>query len=63
MCTCESFQGTAGEWRNAFFLAAGLSFFGNIIFVIFAKGEVQPWAKREEQDEDMSEKTKLRLIH
>lgn len=30
-------------WRICFFVAAGVFFFGNLIFVIFGKGSIQPW--------------------
>ncbi|XP_049947632.1 putative inorganic phosphate cotransporter [Schistocerca serialis cubense] len=31
------------EWRTIFLIAAGFYFIGNLIFIIFGKGEVQPW--------------------
>ncbi|XP_064611528.1 sialin-like [Liolophura sinensis] len=36
---------TQGEWQKVFFLCAGFAFFGAIIFGIFARGEVQHWAR------------------
>ncbi|XP_037035937.1 putative inorganic phosphate cotransporter isoform X2 [Bradysia coprophila] len=30
-------------WRICFFVAAGVFFFGNLIFIIFGKGSIQPW--------------------
>ncbi|XP_047109481.1 putative inorganic phosphate cotransporter [Schistocerca piceifrons] len=36
-------ENTIQEWRIVFLTAAGMLFVGNLIFVIFAKGEVQPW--------------------
>lgn len=30
-------------WRNVFFIAAGFYLIGNLIFVIFAQAEIQPW--------------------
>ncbi|XP_059610774.1 putative inorganic phosphate cotransporter [Phlebotomus argentipes] len=33
----------AYEWRIVFFVAAGLKFVGNTLFIIFAKGDIQPW--------------------
>ncbi|XP_046981812.1 sialin-like [Schistocerca americana] len=39
-------ENTIQEWRIVFLTAAGMLFVGNLIFVIFAKGEVQPWNDR-----------------
>ncbi|XP_049947673.1 vesicular glutamate transporter 2-like [Schistocerca serialis cubense] len=36
-------ENTIQEWGTVFLSAAGVYFVGNLIFVIFAKGEVQPW--------------------
>ncbi|XP_046982453.1 vesicular glutamate transporter 1-like [Schistocerca americana] len=36
-------ENTIQEWRIVFLTAAGVFFVGNLIFVIFADGEVQPW--------------------
>ena len=38
-------KGTRHEWQIFFFISAGLFSFGGIIFAIFARGEVQEWAK------------------
>lgn len=31
------------EWRIVFFVAAGLKFAGNTVFIIFGSGNIQPW--------------------
>lgn len=31
------------EWKIIFFIAAGAYFTGNLIFVLFGRGDVQPW--------------------
>ncbi|XP_046981779.1 putative inorganic phosphate cotransporter [Schistocerca americana] len=36
-------ENTLGEWRIVFLTAAGFFFVGNLIFILFASGEVQPW--------------------
>ncbi|XP_046991858.1 sialin-like [Schistocerca americana] len=36
-------ENTIQEWRIVFLTAAGVFFVGNLIFVIFGDGEVQPW--------------------
>uniref|UniRef100_A0A1L8DEB4 Putative inorganic phosphate cotransporter n=1 Tax=Nyssomyia neivai TaxID=330878 RepID=A0A1L8DEB4_9DIPT len=33
----------AYEWQIVFFVAAGLKFVGNTVYIIFAKGDIQPW--------------------
>ena len=35
-----------------FFLAGGLTLLGEIVFVIFGSGEVQPWAMVDDNDDD-----------
>lgn len=32
-----------GQWRIVFFIAAGIYFLGNTLFVIFGKTDIQPW--------------------
>lgn len=42
---------TAGQWRIFFFITAGISTFGALMFIIFGSGEEQSWAKvKGEQD-------------
>ncbi|XP_018333995.1 putative inorganic phosphate cotransporter isoform X2 [Agrilus planipennis] len=31
------------QWAKVFYIAGGLFFFGNIVFVVFGSGEKQPW--------------------
>jgi ACS family sodium-dependent inorganic phosphate cotransporter-like MFS transporter 5 len=37
-------NGTREEWQKVFFISCGFFLFGGIFFLIFARGEVQPWA-------------------
>lgn len=36
------------EWRIVFFIAAGFYFFGNLLFVILGKTDVQSWNSPED---------------
>jgi MFS family permease len=38
-------NGTQEEWRNVFYVCAGILCFGTIVFCLFADGEVQPWVR------------------
>uniref|UniRef100_A0A1B0CVT0 Putative permease of the major facilitator superfamily protein n=1 Tax=Lutzomyia longipalpis TaxID=7200 RepID=A0A1B0CVT0_LUTLO len=38
-------NGSQNEWEIVFYISAGFCIFGAIFFAIFAKGEVQEWAK------------------
>uniref|UniRef100_A0A1B0DPV0 Major facilitator superfamily (MFS) profile domain-containing protein n=1 Tax=Phlebotomus papatasi TaxID=29031 RepID=A0A1B0DPV0_PHLPP len=38
-------NGSLSEWQTVFYTAAGVHFFGTIIFSIFAKGEIQKWSE------------------
>ncbi|XP_055704444.1 vesicular glutamate transporter 1-like [Phlebotomus papatasi] len=46
-------NGTQEEWRVVFYIAVGFCVFGTIVFGIFGKGTVQPWAQT-----DITSKTK-----
>lgn len=37
-------QNTIREWQTVFCIAAAINMFGAIVFILFAKGEVQNWA-------------------
>jgi len=37
-------NGTKEEWQSVFWLTAAILCFGSAFYVVFAKGEVQPWA-------------------
>lgn len=37
-------HGTKQEWQAVFYISAGFFIFGGVIFAIFARGEIQPWA-------------------
>ena len=39
------FQGTGAEWRNVFYICAGLDLVGALVFGSFSSGEVQPWSR------------------
>ncbi|CAH1800936.1 unnamed protein product [Owenia fusiformis] len=41
-------NGTAAEWQVVFYICTGFYLFGLLVFLIFAKGEVQDWAKGED---------------
>lgn len=36
-------SGNVGQWRIVFFIAAGIYFVGNTMFVLFGRTSVQPW--------------------
>ena len=40
----DLFQGTQEQWRNVFYLCAGLSLLGEVVYVLFASSEPQPWS-------------------
>ncbi|CAH1779165.1 unnamed protein product [Owenia fusiformis] len=37
-------NGTQQEWQGTYFLSAGITTFGAIVFIIFARADQQPWA-------------------
>ena len=41
---CSVLQQTREEWQMVFFLAAGIYALGGVIYIICARGELQPWA-------------------
>lgn len=38
------------EWRIVFFIAAGVYFFGNLMFVLFSSTDIQVWNDPEHRD-------------
>lgn len=50
------FQGTQAEWRIVFFICSSLYLFGGLFYLVFASGELQPWAA---EDTDKKENGKL----
>lgn len=46
------------EWRVVFYIAAAICIFGNIFYLIFGSGELQDWAKEEEETSDVKQKLK-----
>ncbi|CAH1802649.1 unnamed protein product [Owenia fusiformis] len=58
-------NGTAAEWRTVFYICAGVYIFGLAVFLILAKGEVQPWATASRYTEEnfpMDEHIQKRLV-
>ncbi|XP_046329728.2 sialin-like [Haliotis rufescens] len=43
---------TRAEWQVVFYIAAAMYGFGAIFYVIFASGELQPWAREESEEEE-----------
>ena len=37
-------QGTTEEWRNVFYICAGLNLLGILVFGSMSSGDVQPWS-------------------
>lgn len=50
----------ASEWRIVFYLTASSAIFGAVVFGIFSVGELQPWAKN---DEDKEPQQQVRMVH
>jgi len=40
-------NGTREDWQKVFFISSGFFIFGGLFFLIFARGEIQPWAVTE----------------
>ena len=38
------------QWRNVFFIAAGVYSFGVVFYLVFASGDKQPWAEGTRRD-------------
>lgn len=50
-----SLQQSVGQWQKVFWIATGMLVSSGIIYILFAKSEVQPWnnpekMKRKQQD-------------
>lgn len=50
-------QSDPSQWRYVFFISAGIYFFGNLMFIIFSKTNVQSW-----NDPDHSERRKYQFF-
>ncbi|VDN39598.1 unnamed protein product [Gongylonema pulchrum] len=48
-------RGNAVGWRISFLIAAGVDLTALITFALFAKGELQEWAKEEEPQQTMQD--------
>lgn len=46
-------QGNVSQWRIVFFVAAGIYFIGNTMFVIFGKTEVQSWNEPQKSPKEL----------
>lgn len=42
-------QGSSEGWQNVFYVAAAISGFGAIVYVLFGTSERQPWAETREK--------------
>uniref|UniRef100_A0A6B2EEN1 Putative inorganic phosphate cotransporter n=1 Tax=Phlebotomus kandelakii TaxID=1109342 RepID=A0A6B2EEN1_9DIPT len=45
------------EWRIVFFVAAAIYFLGNTFFVIFGRGDIQPWNNPDKEEGDANKST------
>lgn len=48
-----SLQTNVDQWQTAFLIAAGVSFIGNLVFVIGGSAERQPWDEPKKTHEGM----------
>jgi anaerobic C4-dicarboxylate transporter len=55
-------QDTQEEWRNVFYVCAGFTVFGAVVFGLFVSGEVQEWAKDKDYNPKDNEMTERRLL-
>lgn len=39
------------QWRTVFFISAAIYFFGNLMFIIFSKTDIQPWNDPDHRDQ------------
>lgn len=40
------------QWRTVFYISAAIYFFGNLVFIILGKADIQPWNEPEKKDDD-----------
>lgn len=53
-------QDTQEEWRNVFYVCAGFTVLGAVVFGVFSSGEVQEWAKdKDDKPEDIEMRRRL----
>ncbi len=45
-------QGKREEWQKVFYIAGAIYTFGALFYLIFASGEIQPWARQEVEHEE-----------
>jgi dipeptide/tripeptide permease len=43
MSLCVWLQNDVSQWHIVFYIASAVYFAGNLFFVLFGKGEIQPW--------------------
>jgi len=55
-CVDFCLQNKVGNWKLVFLIAAAVYFVDNLIFIVFAKGEVQKWngSKKDEKNMKMA---------
>lgn len=49
-------QHTYGQWQIVFGILAGSYIFGSLVFLLFGKGDLQPWNNPPERDTFDNEK-------
>ncbi|PIC39944.1 hypothetical protein B9Z55_011465 [Caenorhabditis nigoni] len=54
-------EGTLAEWKNIFIILALLHIISGSIFILFGSGDLQEWAKIEENDVELKEKEQLQI--
>ena len=47
-------QQTQEQWQTVFFICAGVYTFGTLVYVMFGSGELQPWARTDTMDTNVS---------
>ncbi len=52
-------EGTQMQWRYVFFISGGCFIISLIIFLLFARGETQEWAKDNDDQFDMEANEKI----
>lgn len=45
-------QPSLNHWRLVFMITAGISFTGNLLFLLLSSGEEQPWNNYDENEDD-----------
>ncbi|KAM9824030.1 sialin [Neosynchiropus ocellatus] len=53
---------TLTGWRNVFWVAAGISVCGSVVYTIFGSGRIQQWAIDEEESEEADKRKRSRSV-